>query len=460
MSREDCGDPSITLSRRALLRSGALAGKGALLQIGLGEGSWGAYGGPVPSIGAFPSSATEFFPDPTMNGQALLALGGGVYGTSEVGEVLRAIDNARRNPPPAGCPYQSYYQAFYAMGRHVAGVADRALAAGHRATARRANLRASQYFSQALYFVLGSSTPTRARERAVYQTMEARWDQACQLFDPPFERVAIPYRGTTMPGYLLKPDRSSSRRPTVILNNGTDAQNIDLFAFGGSAALERGWNALIFEGPGQGSMLFTRDLPLIPDWENVVTPVVDVLMARPDVDPSRIAIVGRGLCGASVARAAAFEHRLAAVCLDPGVINLIDSWQLGSLLTLAREGKQQEVDRIWAERLALAPPQVKFRIAKNSETYGRRGFYRQIKYMEQFDCGSLIGRISSPTLVMEAEGEHFYPGQSRQVYNLLKAPRQLAVFTAAEGAQYHGEPMAPQTRNAVLFDWLEQSLRA
>jgi hypothetical protein len=48
-----------------------------------------------------------------------------------------------------------------------------------------------------------------------------------------------------------------------------------------------GRQRLIFEGPGQGSTLFERQ---IADREAVVTPVVDHLCSRPKVDPDRIAI--------------------------------------------------------------------------------------------------------------------------------------------------------------------------
>lgn len=72
------------------------------------------------------------------------------------------------------------------------------------------------------------------------------------------ELTAIADRINAMPGWLMKPDASNTPRPTIVVNNGSDAQNFDVYAFGGAAAVERGWNALIFEGPGQGSMLFER----------------------------------------------------------------------------------------------------------------------------------------------------------------------------------------------------------
>ena len=261
-------------------------------------------------------------------------------------------------------------------------------------------------------------------------------------------------------GYLLKPDDRSRPRPTIILNNGSDAQNVDLYAFGGAAAVARGYNAFIFEGPGQGSLLFEHDVPIIPAWERVVTPVVDALSRRGDVDRHRIAIVGWSFCGASVARAAAFEHRLAAVALDPGVNSITAPWDLGRLLALVQADRASEVDQIWREVLRHQTAEGRFTIAKRSEIFAKPDFYEQIRYMLQFnlDTGTLA-RITAPTLVMQAQDEQFYPGQSERVYRALRSRKRRLRFTTAEGAEFHDEPMAPQTRNEALYDWLDTELR-
>lgn len=108
------------------------------------------------------------------------------------------------------------------------------------------------YLDQALFFTLASNQSTRAHEGRVYREMNACFAAAAGLMIPAFIKVAIPYRGRTLPGWLLVPAGAPTRRPTVILNNGSDGQNIDSYVYGGAAALERGYNALIFEGPGQG----------------------------------------------------------------------------------------------------------------------------------------------------------------------------------------------------------------
>lgn len=58
----------------------------------------------------------------------------------------------------------------------------------------------------------------------------------------------------------------------MILTNGSDGQNVDMWTYGVPAALDRGWNALVYDGPGQGQLLFVDQVVFTPTWEKVVTP--------------------------------------------------------------------------------------------------------------------------------------------------------------------------------------------
>jgi dienelactone hydrolase len=139
------------------------------------------------------------------------------------------------------------------------------------------------------------------------------------------------------------------RRPTVFLNNGEDGQNVEQYALGGRDALDRGYNALLFYGPGRGRgrTLFQRQVPFRFDCENVVTPVGDYLRSRPEVDPDRIVLAGSSLGGKLVIGAAAFEHRLAAVVSDPGMLRLWTVWETNfpSLVPLFAQRREQEGDQ-------------------------------------------------------------------------------------------------------------------
>ena len=58
----------------------------------------------------------------------------------------------------------------------------------------------------------------------------------------------------------------------------------------------------------------------------------------------------------------------------------------------------------------------------------------------------------------DPEGEQFWPGESRQLYDALRSPKILVPFTAAEGADLHCEPKNPGLRAQRMFDWLDTTL--
>ena len=54
-------------------------------------------------------------------------------------------------------------------------------------------------------------------------------------------------------------------------------------------------------------------------WEAVITPVVDYALTRGEIAAGQIVLFSYSLGGYLVARAAAFEHRVAALILDDGI---------------------------------------------------------------------------------------------------------------------------------------------
>jgi dienelactone hydrolase len=467
------GDPGPCRSRRSLLRAGMLgAGAATLLAV---SGTRAADATTTQAVDAAASSGQPLqtlFPALTdLDFETLFAFGSTGYGCAEFGELVTAVNQVNAT----GASFQAYYDTFLALAQDTGTQADKQLAAGHLASARSAYLRAATYYDMCLYFILG--TTARAQEAGAYAAMERCWRQASTLFDPPFEPVRIPYQGTWMPGWLLRPDNRPARRPTVILNNGEDSQSVALYAFGGAAALERGYNALIFEGPGQGAMLFERQIPFRPDWENVITPVVDYLRSRPDVDPSRIALTGWSLGGQLVIRAAAFEHRLAAVVADPGFLS---NW-LGAMTVwpaladlFADGATKEQVNDAWVNDFVPAFDAVtRYELAKTSEGYGRHlllaaraghvftDLYDYGTTQMKFTVADVAAQVTTPALITGYQDDTLVvptAGQGGEVYKLLRCTKQYHYFTAAEGAQYHCAPMAPQTRNQVVFDWLDQTV--
>ncbi len=185
--------------------------------------------------------------------------------------------------------------------------------------------RAATYLATALYRAEQCSEPEQARE--LWRRQRACWDQIVDLTAPAGVRLSIPY-GTDAAGMVLpSPGRGRGRAgPVVIINIGSDAATSQMWVHGGAAASERGYHWMTFDGPGQQSTLAEQGMHFRPDWEAVLTPVLDHLLDRPDTDPDRVVVIGVSQGGYWVPIALAFEHRLAAAAVDPGVVDVCSSW--------------------------------------------------------------------------------------------------------------------------------------
>ena len=87
--------------------------------------------------------------------------------------------------------------------------------------------------------------------------------------------------------------------PTVVVHQGFDGTAEECWFGVGADAVARGYNVLAFDGPGQGRAVRKQGLHFRPDWETVVTPVVNWTVARPDVDPDRSCSTGSAWAGTS-----------------------------------------------------------------------------------------------------------------------------------------------------------------
>jgi alpha-beta hydrolase superfamily lysophospholipase len=281
------------------------------------------------------------------------------------------------------------------------------------------------------------------------------------LLDPPAEPVEIPYEGTTMPGYLFRAASSDRPRRTLIMNNGSDGPVTSIWPPLSAGGVARGYNVLIFDGPGQQSMLFERGVPFRHDWEHVITPVVDFLLARSDVDPAQLVLYGISQGGYWVPRALAFEHRIAAAIADPGVFDAFEPWSKNvppELLQLLDSGDKQDFDRFFGAGMQSATPAERQNWEWRAKPYGLHSPFDVFTAARQYNLADVADQITTPLLITDPEGEQFWPGQSRRLFDSLRNTRQLIAFTAGEGADRHCEPMARSLLEQHMFDWLDETL--
>jgi hypothetical protein len=62
-------------------------------------------------------------------------------------------------------------------------------------------------------------------------------------------------------------------------------------------------------------------------------------------------------------------------------------------------------------------------------------------------------------LITEPVNEACWPGQSQELYDLLKGPKKLLGFSEADGADLHCEVKGTGIRDLRLFNWLDETRR-
>ncbi|MGY1670794.1 alpha/beta hydrolase family protein [Geodermatophilus sp. SYSU D00710] len=398
--------------------------------------------------------ARRFFDFEQFDFQFQLGLGGVFSGCGDVGEMLATATRIVDGDATSWCT------EWIATADRVAAIADGCAAAGHPVSARSAYLRASAYYAQALSAVDGTQDP-EALLQSTFRAHRRCFDDHVDRLQPAGQRVEIPYEGTTMPGYFFTPPGTDGRHPTLVVNNGSDGPVTTLWPPLGAGAVNRGYNVLVFDGPGQQSMLFERQVPFRYDWEAVITPVVDYLSARPDVDPERITLHGVSQGGYWVPRALAFEHRIAAGIADPGVYDAFEPWWNAlpqPLRDCLDAGDQQRFDQLMAAGMQQATAGERQNWEWRAKPYGKTSAYDVVTEARRYALEGVADRITTPMLITDPDGEQFWPGQSRRLFDALPGPKQLVRFTAAEGADRHCEPMARSLLEQRVLDWLDETL--
>jgi hypothetical protein len=347
-----------------------------------------------------------------------------------------------------------------ATARRVRAEAERARDTGHPVSASSGFLRAATYWACAVDGL--STAPDSGELLGAFHAHRECWDAFVAGSDDAHLRISVPYEETALPGYLLRPDNSGARRPTLVITNGSDGAISDLWAFAAAGALARGWNAFVYDGPGQQSMLFDEHTFFRPDWEAVLTPVIDVLCSRTDVDADRLTGYGISQAGYWLPRALAVEHRLVAAVADPGVVDVSTSWtdQLSrGVRTMLEYGEREKFNRDM--QLATKIPGLARTLAFRSRPYQHNDWFDLYTTVLQYRITpELAGQISTPLLITAPEAEQFWPGQSDQLAELLNGRAEVARFTAEEGASFHCQPTGRLLTENVMFDWLETQLRS
>ncbi len=378
------------------------------------------------------------------------------YGGGDFGEV-RAVAQAIGDGDDA-----AFYQAWTTAAGRLQAEAEAALAGRHVSSARELYLRASAFYAASFHLLYGA--PADPRLLAAFRKQIAAFDQGLALGACAIRPQRIPFGDLALPAYFIPAEGQETQvRPLIIFNNGYDGTVTDMYFASAVAASRRGYHGLLFDGPGQGAMLYEHQVPLRPDWETVVTAVVDFAVSHPFVDPARIALSGWSLGGHLAPRAASGEHRIAALVADPGTWSIADGFRsaIRRMFGLLPEAVQDlgALDQSIIDRADAA-------IRKDRDLNWKvvqRGFWvhgvdNLRDYLASAELFTMEGRaelIECPTLITQAENDALAAGAG-DFFDALRCPKTLLRFTAEEGADGHCEMQNRSLLNRRVLDWLDE----
>ena len=178
--------------------------------------------------------------------------------------------------------------------------AAKAEAAGDNDTARKEYLIAYDCYHVARY-----PAPNSPGKRAAYRKSQENFHKAARYFDPPLERVEMPFKGRSGEGAasigLLRKPKDVSRPPVVVIWGGIDAFKEERPS---DPYLKAGLATLCIDMPGVAD----APLPGSENAERLWDAVFDYIASRPDFDADRVGIHG-GSTGGYWATKVAHTHR-------------------------------------------------------------------------------------------------------------------------------------------------------
>ena len=215
------------------------------------------------------------------------------------------------------------------------GRAETLEADGRTESATDAFILASRCYHLA-YFV--STRDPELHEKGLAK-MLATHDRALPNLGSGVEKVefslAEAQGGTRCVGLVSSPP-GDGPHPVVILLPGLDSTKETRHG-GCGRWIGRGVAVLSMDGPGQGEA--SRWSVVRPDYEVAIAAAIDWIETRPELDGSRVGVVGASLAGYYAPRAAAFERRVKATVANCGPYDWGECWSI--LPTVTREAFQQ-----------------------------------------------------------------------------------------------------------------------
>jgi dienelactone hydrolase len=390
----------------------------------------------------------ELSKDHTFHYELLRLLGTARDLGADVAEVLNVAGRIK----PGN--FDSWSTEFEGLGNRVRSQAHEQARRGNAISARNAYFRAAGYFRAADFFLHGN--PRDPRIVSLWNTATSCFDAALERLDISSRRILIKTDGFDIPAiFYAAGGNTRVPRPTVLMCNGYDGSQEEMFHVSGLAACARGYNVVTFEGPGQPTVIRDQGLTFIDEWEKVLSPVIDWCEMQPGIDASRIGVMGYSFGGWLVARAAAREHRIAALTCVDGILDAGTAFLNVLPPPLQQFFKKGDYCALNAatRQLMTQHTNMRWAVEHGCWVFGCATPAAFLERVQSMALSDIVGDIQCPVLVCDADDDAFFKGQPAALANALGGRATHQIFTDADSASSHCHVGANDLLNSTLFEW-------
>lgn len=311
-------------------------------------------------------------------------------------------------------------------------------------------MRASRYFQASEFFL----SPLDKKKIDVYQLSVQYFYEGLKMLEIPYRLEMIPYENISLRS-LYFTHKTKTCKGTLFICGGFDALLEELYFTNVVAGIEEGYNVIIFEGPGQSSVLREHHLPFIPNWEKVCQAIINYYenqVSKPFIG------IGLSLGGLLMARAQGNKN------------DLFDKIVLYNYFPSVLESFKNNIPRIFhrfiddkvpsfIEKLAMFYIQrnkfLNWQIEQAKWNFGKASLSSLIKRCKEFKEVTITG----PVLVLLAANDMYYDKQLGFKYfeAIPSKEKKLIIFDKENySSDLHCQNGSAFDSNDEIFEWLSE----
>lgn len=294
-------------------------------------------------------------------------------------------------------------------------------------------LNAAYYYRSAEFFMWADDPQKQPVRKRFLQLVREHYN----LDEADIHKIPYTYNGKKvyLSAYHFTPEKP---KDTIVIFGGSDSYN-DEFLPIIIPLSKKGYEIILFEGPGQGSPLEDYHVPMTHEWHMPVKAVLDYFHAE------NVTLMGISMGGCMVMRAAAFEKRVKRV-IAYDVLYDANVWveKLKPFMKAFVKGcmklKLKGIINGIFYKAMKSSMQLEWAIRQAMHVVGVRNPYEYLDIVRHFQTGDISHLVTQDVLIM-AGTEDFavpLPNFCKQI-DALKNVRSLTarLFTKEEHASAH-----------------------